>query len=236
MIRATLFALSLFAATAQSQEMPRTISVDGTGFVAVVPDMARVNVAIEERDPSLTAAQTAVADATDRVLELLEDLDIEERHVNSTGATVAPDYRWNRQSEEQELVGYIVRRQIEIEVRDLDRLGELVDGAVRAGVNQVSPPALDISTRRDAYRQALAKASEDARQNAEALAESMGVEAGEVVSVSAASHMPIPIRMPSARAGVATLAMAEAGVAQETFTPGEMRIEARVVAVFAIED
>ncbi|MBT8441091.1 MAG: SIMPL domain-containing protein [Gammaproteobacteria bacterium] len=231
-ISISLFAA--FAVTAQADEMARTVSVDGKGFVMIKPDMARLSLAVEERDPSLESAQEAVAETTAQVLDLLDDLDVEERYINSTGAMVHPDYRWNRQSEKQELIGYVVRRGIEVELRDLDQLGELIEGAVGAGVNQVSPPALDSTKRRAAYRQALAKAAADARKNAEALAEAMDVDVGDVRHINAGRRMPTP--MPVAR-GMATLAMAEAGDGgQATYNPGEMRLEANITAVFELDD
>ena len=236
MIRATILAISLTlcAAAAQSDELAHTISVGGQGFVAVRPDMARVSIAIEERDESLTAAQKTVAEATEDVMEVLDDLDIEDRHVDTTGATVQPNYRWNREREEQELVGYIVRRQIEVELRDLDVLGKLIDGAVRAGANQVSPPVLDSSRRREVYREALAKAVQDARSNAAAIAASLDVDLGDVVRVQAGPRIPVALR--ASRAGTATLALAEGDMSAATYNPGEMRLEANVMAVFAIED
>lgn len=233
-ISSLVISLTLFAAAAQSAEMPHTISVGGTGSVAVRPDMARVNIAIEERDESLATAQRAVADATERVMEVFDDLDIEERHVDTTGATVQPNYRWNRTTEEQELVGYIVRRQIDVEVRELDVLGKLIDGAVRAGANQVSPPVLDSSRRREVYREALGGAVQDARNNAEVLAASLDVDLGSVVQVSAGQQPPIAFRAP--RAGMAALAMAEGDASAATYSPGEMRLEANVFVVFAIDD
>jgi len=227
----------LFAAvamTAQADEMPRTVSVDGKGFVMIKPDMARLSLAVEERDASLASAQKAVAETTSRVLDLLDDLDVDERHINSTGATVQPDYHWNRQTEKQDLIGYVVRRSIQVELRDLDNLGELIEGAVRAGVNQVSPPVLDSTNRRDAYRQALAKAAADARKNAEALAEAMDVDVGDVRHINAGRRMPMP--MPVAR-GMAMATMAEsADGGQATYNPGEMRLEANITAVFDLED
>lgn len=236
MIRATILMISLTlgAGAAQSDEMPHTISVGGNGEVRVPPDMARVSIAVEERDPSLTVAQKAVADATEKVMDLVDDLDIEDRHVDTTGARIQPDYRWNRQSEEQELVGYIVRRQIDVELRDLELLGELIDGAVRAGVNQVSPPVLDTSRRREAYREALAKAVQDARQNAEAIADSLRVDLGDVVQVNATPRTPIP--RPLAQARMAQMGVAEADTGTAGYQPGELRLEAMVIAVFEIED
>jgi len=235
MFRATLFILLLaMTATTLADEPPRTISVDGRGFVNVRPDMARLSVSVEERDPSLSTAQKSVAGITAKVLDLLDDLDVEDRHINSTGATVQPNYRWNRQTEEQELIGYIVRRRIDVEIHDLAALGDVIDGTVRAGVNQVSPPVLDSTKRRDAYREALAKAVQDARKNAEALAEALDVDVGEVLLVNAGRFMPPP--QPVARAGMAQLAMAEADAGPATYNPGEMRLEATVSVVFSIDD
>jgi len=235
MFRATLFIMLLATSAATlADERPRTVSVDGRGFVNVRPDMARLNLSVEERDPSLSTAQKSVAAITAAVLDLLDDLDVEEQHINSTGATVQPNYRWNRQTEEQELIGYIVQRRIEVEIRDLDALGKVIDGTVRAGVNQVSPPVLDSTKRRDAYREALANAVADARKNAAALAEELDVEVGAVMHVSAGRFMPPP--RPMGRAGVAQLAMAEADGGPATYNPGEMRLEATVSVVFSIDD
>lgn len=236
MFRAMLIVIFLaLSAVAFADETPHTISVDGRGFVNIRPDMARLSLSVEERDTSLSTAQRAVADVAENVLELLEDVDIEDRHINSTGATVHPNYRWNREAEEQELIGYIVRRRIDVEIRDLDVLGEIIDGAVRAGVNQVSPPALDSTTRRDAYRDALAKAVADARKNAGALADEFDVDVGAVMHVSAGQFFP-PMPMPVARSGSASVVMAEASVGPETYNPGEMRVDASVSVVFAIDD
>ncbi|MFQ5634500.1 MAG: SIMPL domain-containing protein [Gammaproteobacteria bacterium] len=234
MLRITISILLpvLLVAVAQAGEPSRTVAVDGRGFAAVRPDMARLTLAVEERDASLSVAQEHVAGVAAAVLRLLGDLGIDERRINSTGATVQPDYRWNHQTEKQELLGYIVQRRFDVELRKLDVLGALIDGAVRAGVNRVSPPVLDSTRRRDARREALAAAAEDARRNAEALAGTLGVRLGPVMQINAGSPKPMP--QPVARAGMAQLGLAEAGAA--TYNPGDMRVEARVGAVFALLD
>ncbi|MGI9341375.1 MAG: SIMPL domain-containing protein [Gammaproteobacteria bacterium] len=236
MIRATIVCLSLtvLAAAAAAVEIERTVTVDGRGHVMVRPDMARVTLAVEERNKSLSTAQEAVADVTADVLSLLDDLDVEDRHINSTGATVQPNYRWNNTLERQELVGYIARRRIDVEVRDLDILGKLIERSVRVGVNQVSPPALDSSRRREAYREALAKAAEDARRNAAVLADTLDMDLGDVVQINAGGYSPPP--MPIMRGGMAAARMAESDAGAATYNPGEMRLEANVNAVFELDD
>lgn len=218
------------AGLVQADEMPRTISVDGSGYVTVPPDMARVSLSVTERDPSLPAAQQAAAAVTTRVLALLDGLGIDRKQVNSTGATVEPSYRWNRDTQEQELTGYIAQRQIDVEILDLEGLGKVIEGAVAAGVNQVSPPVLDSTARRDAYRKALANAATDARENAQTLADTMGVKLGPVLQMNTGSRVPEPRPMMRAQADM----MAVAESAPETYNAGDIRFEASVSAVFTL--
>jgi len=128
--------------SAGDTELPRTISVNGKGYATIQPNMARLSLSVVEHDASLSAAQDSVANITARVLALLDELDVERQYIDSTGATVRPNYRWNRDTEQQELIGYIAERRIDIEVRDLDMLGKVVESAVNTGVNRVSPPVL----------------------------------------------------------------------------------------------
>ncbi len=220
----------LASGTARADEDLRTISVDGSGHVAVAPDKARLSLSVIERDPSLQAAQQAVGDVTARILKLVDGLGIDRKHVNSTGATVRPNYRWNRETKEQELIGYIAERQIEVEIRDLASLGKVVEGAVRAGANQVSPPVLDSTRRRDAYRDALAKAATDARKNAETLADTLDVKLGPVILISAGGKPPPP--QPMMRAQLAMASSDESAPA--TYNAGDIRFDASVSAVFML--
>lgn len=218
---------------AMAAETPRTITVDGSGYATVKPDTARLGLSVEAREPSLARAQNEVADVTARVLALLTDLGVERRYIDSTAATVQPHYRWNRETEQQELIGYIAARRINVEIRDLSLLGRAVEGAVAAGVNQVSPPALDHTERRKTYRAALAAAAADARANAETLAASLGVRLGPVIRIDAGSgDRPRP--QPLMR-GVQEVSVTSAVVAQETYQAGDIRFDAAVSAVFAIE-
>jgi uncharacterized protein YggE len=215
---------------AQDVEVPRTISVNGKGYSTVAPDMARLGLSIVERDPSLALAQQSVADVTARVLTLLDELGIGRQYIDSTGSTVQPNYRWNRQTEQQELLGYIAERQIDIEIRDLDILGKVVEGSVKAGVNRVSPPALDSTERRKVYREALARAAADARDNAGVLADSLGVKLGPVIRIDAGVNPP---PRPMMRAQQDTMVAAE--LAPATYNAGDIRFDAVISAVFALQ-
>lgn len=224
-----LTAASAFAIADDTTE--RTVAVSGSAFVTVEPDIARINMSIVERDASPSAAQAAAGESVNKVLKLLEKLAIERKYINTTGAMIRPDYRWNRSTEEQELLGYIVERNIAAELRDLEKLGPLIEQVTLAGVNQLSPPQLDSSARRDAYRDALAKAFKDAQENAGRLASAAGEKLGRVLSINSSSMPVMP--MPRMRAQSAAL-MADSSGAEESYVPGEMRFDAQVSVVYEL--
>jgi hypothetical protein len=114
-------------------------------------------------------------------------------------------------------------------VRDLEQLGPLLERAVDAGVNQVNDPVLDSSKRKSLEREAMAKAVEDARLNAETLAKAAGARLGPVRMLNGASSAP---PMPMYRRGPMVMADAAAAPPAETYQPGEMKFSAMVGAEY----
>ena len=225
----------LIAASACStaEEPPRSVTVTGTGSATAVPDEATLSMSIIARRPALADAQAEATAVAERILELTDRLGIDRDSVDTTGASVRPDYQWDRDNNQQVLRGYIAERRMRIEIDDLDQLGALTEGVVGAGVNQVSPPVLGSSQRRDAYRRALEEAAADAEANARVLATSLGARLGKVITIS--SGQPRAIPMPGERMlGASRAASDEAPAA--TYNPADLEFNATITAVFALED
>ena len=217
-------------AAAMADEHPRTITVNGSGFAEIEPDRATLQMSIVSRAPTVAAAQKETADITNKVLKMTDRMKIDRDQVDTTGVSVRADYRWNREKEEQELRGYIATRQITVVIRDLEKLGAVVEAAVGAGVNQVSPPQLDSSKRKQAHRKALRAAAEDARANAQELAGALGSGLGQVVSIDSRANESWP---PAPRtAGVR--AMAAESDAVESYNAANLRFDAAVTVVFEL--
>jgi uncharacterized protein YggE len=125
------------------------------------------------------------------------------------------------------LLGYLVSRQVQVELRDLEQLGALLERAVDAGVNQVSDPVLDSSRRKSLEREAMTRAVEDARLNAEALARAAGVKLGSIRSLNGSASAP-PMPMYRQQAMMADAARAP----EETYQSGEMKFTANVNAEY----
>lgn len=223
--------LLLASACTMADDMDKSVTVSGTGLVSALPDRAIVQMSIVARADKLDVAQAEAAKVTASVLQLTDKLDIKRNKVDTTGATVRADYRWNRTTEEQELRGYIAERQMSVKVDDLDKLGKLVEGAVAAGVNQVSPPQLESSRREELHREALAMAAKDARANARVLAETLGAKLGDPISINASSSAPPP-PMPYQRMATASMESDSAA----TYNAGDLTVSTTVNVVFALVD
>ncbi|HLS81932.1 MAG TPA: SIMPL domain-containing protein [Steroidobacter sp.] len=224
-LAACLLAVGAHAAEA---ERPRVVTVSGQGEIRAEPDRATVTLGVEARRPKMEEARAEVARVVDSVLKLTRELKIDDQYVRATRITVQPEYNWNNEARERHLIGYHVSRQIEVDLRDLEKLGRLLERAIDLGVNQLGDPQLDSSKRREFEREALAKAVEDAHLNAEAVAKAAGARLGAPRAISANSGFaPPPQPMMRAKVMMAE-ATADAGQSyqsgQMTFT-GTVQIE-----------
>jgi uncharacterized protein len=213
------------AAHAQQAENLRTIGVNGHGEVRAEPDRATVTLGVEARKPKLEDARAAVAKTVDAVLKLTRELKVDPKLVRSTRINVQPEYNWGaNNANERTLIGYYVSRQVEVELHDLEKLGQLLERATDLGVNQMGDPRLDSSKRQDLVREALAKAVVDARQNAEVIAKAAGAGLGTARTINANTESsPPPMPMMMSRATVAAEKSAEA-----PYQSGEMTFIATV--------
>jgi len=220
------------AGVATAADVPlRLVSVTGSGEVKAQPDMAYVTLGVEARRPTLAEARAEVNATVERLLALTRELRIEPKFVDSTRLQVQPDYRWDEKSSSQVLLGYVVSRQVDVELHDLDRLGTLLERSVSAGVNQVGGVRLDSSRRKELERAALTQAVDDARLNADALARAAGAKLGTVQSLSTTGTMPVPMYAERAMS-VAAAPMADA--AEKSYQSSEMKFTASVSAQFAL--
>jgi uncharacterized protein YggE len=219
----TLF-LAMAAAPAAEVDRPRTVSVSGQGEVQAEPDKALVTLGVEARRPTMEDARAQVTKTVEAVLKLTRDLKLDPKHVHATRINVQPEYNWDNNARERNLIGYYVSRQIEIELHDLEKLGLLLERATDLGVNQIGSPQLDSSKRRELEREALAKAVEDARLNAEAVAKAAGARLGSARTISASSgYTPAPVP----RMKVMMAAEASDSAAQ-TYQSGQMTFSGSV--------
>jgi uncharacterized protein YggE len=209
---------------------PRLVTVSGHGEVRAAPDRATVTLGILARAPALESARAEANRVVGALLGVAHELKIAAADVHTTRLGVSPEYDYGDGKRARRLVGYVVQRQLVVELKDIDRLGELLEKGLGAGANLASEPQLDSSRRSDLEREALARAVADARANAQVLARAVD---GSVGSARRVTQAGAGVAEPMPRLAMAGVASTRAAGA-ETYQPGELSFAASVTASFEL--
>ncbi|WP_022976742.1 SIMPL domain-containing protein [Nevskia ramosa] len=211
----------------------RSVNVSGRGEVTATPDRARISMQVETTKLDLRAAQDQVSRIVRDYLAQVKALGIADADISTAGLSIQPQYDYSAKGG-RKFLGYQLTRGIEIVVRDLDKIGDVLLKATTAGINNVSDPQLESSKAEALTREALAKAAEDARAKAKVLADALGVKLGAVHTLNAnAEFVPAPMAQKSR-----VLMMSAADAAPESgnealgFSAGQIRYNASVNADF----
>jgi uncharacterized protein YggE len=185
-MRHALLALLLVAAPAfAGTPLPDGphVTATGEGKASVAPDMARVRMTARYRNASAAAAKQAVDRSVEAFLDLAPRFGLAPAHVTAGDLSVSEDLDTDERGRKVSN-GFVATRAVTVELRQLPRLGEFLDAALAAGVNEVDDIAFE-SSRADALRvEARAKAVADAREKAGGLAQAFGAALGPVYSIN----------------------------------------------------
>ncbi len=194
LIAAMLVLATLLSAcgTAAGQPAPRTMNVNGTGTVNITPDIAYIYLGVHSEDPSASEAVSSNNAQTQRVIEALKQLGIDENDIRTTNFSIWPSTQY---SPEGLVTGttYVVDNTVYVTIRDLSNLGDLLDSVIAAGVNTVNSIQFDVADKTEALKQARDEAVKSAELQAQELATVAGVTLGEVQNIGFYDSIPSPV-------------------------------------------
>lgn len=170
-----------------------TVSFSGKGKVLAKPDVGIVDLSIVTENATSRAAQDDNSKKSTAVTGALAKLGIAEKDIKTTGYNIYPQYDYT--NGRSQLRGYQVNQTLQVKVRDLTKIDDVLAGVVTAGVNQVSQLQLTIDEPDKLKEQARTEAIEDARDKASALQKQLGIRLGRIVNFSEGSegYVPQPI-------------------------------------------
>jgi uncharacterized protein YggE len=229
-VAALILAIVAVPAFAQDKERAHIVAVWGEGTARAVPDTADVSAGVVTQADTAAAALQANSAAMDKVMQTVQSFGIASGDVQTQGVSVSPLMSrpaGNRPDAPPQITGYRASNIISIRVRDLAKLGTVLDSLVGAGANEMHGMRLTVGKPAPMMDDARAKAMADAKRKAELLAQAAGVKLGRVVSISEESAAVPQPRM-YARAEMA--ASAPVPVAA-----GEVELKATLRVVYALE-
>ncbi len=189
-----------------------TVEVTGYGEVTVDPDRVETSFAVETEAESARAATTKNAERMEAVIAALRDTELEGLRIETHGYNLQPRYRRANSNEPRanRIVGYQALNNVRVSVADISTAGPLIDAAIDAGANRVASLVFLATETEQARLEALRMAVENARREAEIIAQAMGVPLGPPLEVRGT---PAPVPRLQARASLA--------MAAEALTPVE---------------
>ncbi len=180
--RATAAAVRSQALSTARELAPPTISVNANAIVKVQPDLAYFEVGVLTQDKSAARAQDMADRVIARIMKALQGKGVPRKDLATSVCDLRPSYA--RPEDRRTIIGYHGDNFVTVNVRDLSKLGELIDACMAAGATNISDVEFRVDDIRKYRKQAREMAARNARERAKQIADAMGVRIVRVKSVS----------------------------------------------------
>lgn len=168
----------------------RIISVTATGSVAAEPDLAHISAGVVVEADTAKDALARNSTLMTKLLDGLKALGIAAKDIQTTAVNVEPRYTQAKDGRPATIIGYRVVNQVRLTVREVKRLGEMLDAAIALGANQVHGISFDVTKAETLKDEARKQAIANAKQRAELYATAAGVQLGPVMQIAESVNEP----------------------------------------------
>jgi len=198
-----------FSSTTQTKGEP--FVVQGTGKSIVSPDIAKIDLGIEDSGTNLKTVQDSVDKKSQDLTNQLKKLGIDSQDIKTISYSVYPQYDYTNPN--QKITGYQVSTSYEVTIRDFTKINDILGSATSFGANTVGGVNFDLSDdlKNQKMEEARVQAVTDAKTKAEGLAKAAGISLGKIINVSESTPSNIqPLMLPVTAGG---------GTSDKTVTP-----------------
>jgi uncharacterized protein YggE len=226
---------SLAMAYDDSKPVVPTLTVTGTGNLAIAPDMVYVTFGMQTVAKSLAEAQRHNGSVMQKVIDRLSELHIDKAHIQTSSFTVSPQYKpppkhnGDASPVTPEIIGYMVSNQVTVEVFNPEKVSAVIEQALAAGANHFQGLQWALKDEQQAKLRAMKQAVAKAREKAATLSESLKLNLLRLISVNEGGQVVRPMSHSSR----SMMAM-DAGGSEAPILGGEMKVEATVTLVYEI--
>lgn len=179
-------------------EAKNTISVTDTGEIYAKPDLALIDFSVVTEGKTVTETMQKNTEKMNKVIGFIKEQGVEAKDLKTTNFNISPRYEWLKLETEiypyppgkRVLVGYEVTQTLEVKIRNLDKIGGIIEGATAAGANQVGDLQFTIDEQDELKKQARAQAIEKAKAKAKELASQLGVKLVRITNFNESAVLP----------------------------------------------
>ncbi len=184
-VAAVLLAIIFVAGpmTARAAELEQAVSVQGAAERQVEPDFAYVTVGVQSEAATVEAARVQNQAAMQGVAAAAMNAGIPKNKIRTSRLQITPIYS-EANRPKRVISGYAMQNQITVEIRDLDKLGEVIDAMLSAGANQLNGVRFAVENEVALQEDLLREAVQDGRRRAAVIAQAGGRSLGGLLRAS----------------------------------------------------
>ena len=201
------------------------LSLQAEGEAKATPDMASITLGVTTQAPSAAEAMRQNAGKMNAILVALRGQGLAEKDIQTSNLSLGPQYVY-AQNQPPKLTGYQASNDVTVTVRDLARLGPVIDAVSNAGANQIYGVSFGLQDPQGAEDQARRAAIKALTAKAELYAQATGYHLARLVSLSEGGGEPQIQPRP-------VFAMAKAAAATPV-EPGELNVRIEVSGVYEL--
>lgn len=207
----------------------RTLNVSGVGVVYLTPDIAYINIGVNTQKPNAADAVKLNKDQTTAVIQAIKDFGVDPKDIRTSNFSIWTNPQYDTTGQITSSI-YVVDNTVYVTIRDLDKLGGLLDAAISAGANNIYSIQFDVENKDEATKKARDMAVDDAKKEAQELADAAGVTLDVIQSINYSESTPTP--MYEGKGGGGGGAVAESAV---PIQPGQLAISVSVSMSYSIK-
>jgi hypothetical protein len=204
-----------------------TIAVSGQGEVYVKPDLAMIEFSVSAEASTVGKAMSDNSGKMNAVIKAVKGEGVEEKDLKTTVFSIYPLYNYSPTGK-RTLSGYEVRQSLQLKIRDLAKVGQIIQRATDAGANEAGNLVFTVDDEDQPKEQAREQAIKDAKAKAAKIAGELGVKLVKIISFNESSFMPYSVGYDTKGYGIGG-----GGAAPETQS-GENKIEVDVTIIYEI--
>lgn len=159
------------------------VSFAGEGKVIIVPDIALVQLGVSTfRAKTAVEAMKTTTEKSNRITTRVKALGVEEKDVRTSNFNLNPSYDY--EEGRQTIRGFDVNTTLEVKIRNLDKIGEIIAAATAEGANQIGGLSFTVDNMEKVKNGAREKAIEAAKEKAIFMSRASGLKLGKLINVS----------------------------------------------------
>jgi uncharacterized protein YggE len=184
MISALLLSATLALPIAVPAFADSQITVTGEVTIQATPDMATISLGVTTTGKTGAEAMNTNSQSMQAVIDRLKAAGVDDHDLQTSNLSLNPNWVSDTNGTAQKIDGYTASNMLSVRVRDLAKVGAVLDACITDGANTLNGITFDLSEPRPALDEARKAAVADARARAELLVTAAGAKLGKIVSIS----------------------------------------------------